>query len=175
MIVPRRRFRCVALIACVTAGSVACQPQAGSDVEEGVHVTGGTGVERGRYLVVISGCNDCHTDGYLQSEGNVPEAEWLLGSPLGWRGPWGTTYPPNLRLTVQDVSEADWVTLLRTRKALPPMPWMNLNQLAEADARALYGYIRSLGPAGDRMPSALPPEQEPTTPYISLIPVMPGG
>ena len=104
-----------------------------------------------------------------------PNFLWLLGSPLGWRGPWGTTYPPNLRLTVQDVSEADWVTLLRTRKALPPMGWMNVNQLAESDARALYGYIRSLGPAGERMPLALPPEQEPTTPYLSLIPVMPGG
>jgi len=173
--IPRHRLRCVALIACVTAGSVACQPQTDSDVEEGAHVTGGTEVERGKYLVVIAGCNDCHTDGYMQSEGNVPEAEWLLGSPLGWRGPWGTTYPPNLRLTVQVVSENDWVTLLLTRKALPPMPWMNLNQLAESDARALYGYIRSLGPAGELMPSPLPPEQEPTTPYLSLMPVVPGG
>ncbi len=175
MIVSLRRFRCVTVIACVTAGSVACQPQADSDVPEGVHLMGGTEVERGRYLAVIAGCNDCHTDGYLQSEGNVLEVQWLLGTPLGWRGPWGTTYPPNLRLTVQDVGEADWVTLLLTRKALPPMPWMNLNQLAESDARALYAYIRHLGPGGERMPTALPPEQEPTTPYLSLFPVVPEG
>jgi mono/diheme cytochrome c family protein len=29
-------------------------------------------IERGRYLVRISGCNDCHTPGYLQHNGEVP-------------------------------------------------------------------------------------------------------
>ena len=119
------------------------------------------------------GANDCHTNGYLATEGDVPETEWLLGSPVGWRGPWGTTYPPNLRLTVQDMTEDEWVTIMRTRKALPPMPWMNINQMAEADMRALYAYVQSLGPAGERMPAALPPDQEPTTPYLSLFPVVP--
>ena len=173
MIVPLRRFRSVVLMGCVTAVSAACQPQADSGADGGVHLTGGTAVERGRYLAIVGGCNDCHTDGYLATEGDVPEPEWLLGSPVGWRGPWGTTYPPNLRLTVQDLTEDDWATMLRVRKALPPMAWMNANQLAEADTRALYAYIRSLGPAGERMPTALPPEQEPTTPYLSLFPVVP--
>lgn len=48
-------------------------------------------VERGRYLVKTSGCNDCHTAGYAESGGNVPEKEWLSGNQLGWCGPWGTT------------------------------------------------------------------------------------
>lgn len=30
-------------------------------------------VERGRYLLKIAGCNDCHTPGYLMAEGKVPE------------------------------------------------------------------------------------------------------
>ena len=30
-------------------------------------------VARGRYLLKTSGCNDCHTHGYLQPEGNIPE------------------------------------------------------------------------------------------------------
>jgi mono/diheme cytochrome c family protein len=29
-------------------------------------------VERGRYLVKIAGCNDCHTAGYTQANGAVP-------------------------------------------------------------------------------------------------------
>ena len=174
MITICRGFRWMSTAA-VVASSMACQPQAGSNADGGVHLTGGTAVEQGRYLAITGGCNDCHTNGYLQTEGNVPETEWLLGSPVGWRGPWGTTYPPNLRLTVQDLTEDEWVTMLRTRTALPPMPWMNANQLAEADARALYTYIRSLGAAGGRMPTALPPEQEPTTPYLSLFPVVPEG
>ncbi len=139
------------------------------------HVIGGTDVERGRYLAIIGGCNNCHTDGYLQTEGAVPEEQWLLGSPVGWRGPWGTTYPPNLRLSVQRMTEDQWVGLLHTRTALPPMPWMNANQMAESDARALFRYMVSLGSAGHVMPPPLPADVEPTTPYLSMIPIVPGA
>jgi mono/diheme cytochrome c family protein len=55
-------------------------------------------VKRGRYLVQIGGCNDCHTAHYPEKGGKVPEAQWLTGDALGWQGPWGTTYPTNLRL-----------------------------------------------------------------------------
>lgn len=40
-------------------------------------------IERGRYLVEIAGCNDCHTLGYAQSGGQVPESTWLTGDSLG--------------------------------------------------------------------------------------------
>src|SRR5262245_23109438 len=63
-----------------------------------------TDLERGRYLVKIAGCNDCHTPGYLLSAGQVPEALWLTGDSFGWRGPWGTTYATNLRLKMQQFS-----------------------------------------------------------------------
>jgi mono/diheme cytochrome c family protein len=66
-------------------------------------------LERGRYLVGIGGCNDCHTPGYAESAGNVPDAERLTGSPVGFQGPWGTTYPANLRLVVQTLTEAEWL------------------------------------------------------------------
>ena len=48
-------------------------------------------IERGRYVVAISGCNDCHTHRFLLSGGKTPEKEWLTGSTMGWRGPWGTS------------------------------------------------------------------------------------
>lgn len=137
-------------------------------------IVGGTDVERGRYLAVVGGCNDCHTDGYLQTEGNVPEEQWFTGSPLGWQGPWGTTYAANLRLTVENLEEDAWVSLLRTRTARPPMPWMNVSKMSEPDMRALYRYLRALGPAGVTMPPALPPEAVPSTPYLSLMPILPG-
>ena len=66
-------------------------------------------LERGRYLTVTSGCNDCHSPGYAESGGTTPEAEWLVGSPLGWSGPWGTTYPANLRLKAGEMDEAAWL------------------------------------------------------------------
>lgn len=126
-------------------------------------------VEKGRYLIITSGCNDCHTDGFMQDP-SIPESDWLTGSALGWQGPWGTTYPPNLRLTVQNLSEQQWVDMLRTRKGMPPMPWPSVNGYNEEDAKALYAYIRSLGPRGDRAPLAVAPGVEPKTPYLSMMP-----
>lgn len=129
-------------------------------------------VAHGRYLSKIKGCNDCHTAGYLLSEGKVPEQQWLLGDQFGWRGPWGTTYAPNLRLIVADMSEAQWLTMAKSLKARPPMPWFNLNEMKDEDLKALYQYIRHLGPAGERAPAYVPPGQEPNPPY-ALFPLSP--
>jgi hypothetical protein len=134
------------------------------------HVVGDDPIEVGRYLTIVSGCNDCHTDGYLMTEGNVPEEDWLAGSPVGWQGPWGTTYPSNLRLRVQEWTEEKWIETLKTRKGLPPMPWMNVNKMSENDMSAIYVYIKSLGPKGERMPLAVGPGEIPQTPYLSLFP-----
>ncbi len=79
-------------------------------------------IQRGRYLVKITGCNDCHTPGYGLSGGKVPESLWLTGDKLGWRGPWGTTYAANLRLYMHGLSEAAWVKTAKNLKARPPMP-----------------------------------------------------
>ena len=128
---------------------------------------GSSPLARGRYLVVIGGCNDCHTDGYAPRDGNVPEKDWLLGSgPLGFRGPWGTTYPPNLRLTLSKMREDAWVKYAKGLKTRPPMPWFNLNAMSEPDLRAMYRYIKNLGPVGAPAQAYLPPDKEPKPPYI---------
>ena len=57
--------------------------------------------DRARYVIKIAGCNDCHTTGYAEAAGKIPEKDWLKGDSMGWRGPWGTTYASNLRLYMQ--------------------------------------------------------------------------
>ncbi|WP_205747230.1 hypothetical protein [Desulfopila sp. IMCC35006] len=121
---------------------------------------------KGKYLIEITGCNDCHTSGYAQSGGLVPEAKWLLGDELGFRGPWGTTYPNNLRTYVSEISEGDWVDLARTLKARPPMPWWALNAMTDGDLLALYKYIKSLALVASTVPAYVPPGGVPKTPYI---------
>jgi len=160
----------VPLIASIMLLVGCVQQDAPSGVDTEPHVAASSQIEAGRYLTIVAGCNDCHTGGYLFSEGQVPEDQWLLGWSMGFRGPWGTTYPPNLRLVVDEKTEDEWVTILHTRTALPPMPWMNLNKMSEDDARALYAYISSLGAAGDVMPNPVPPDQEPEGPYILMVP-----
>jgi len=148
--------KAIALMFCVSLLS-ACAPSAEDSL-----------VERGRYLAKIAGCNDCHTVGYLLAEGQVPESEWLLGDTFGWRGPWGTTYGSNLRLLLGSMTEDQWLTLARNLRARPPMPWFTLQELTEDDLRALYAFIRYLGPAGEPAPAYVPPDQVPNPPYAQF-------
>jgi len=122
-------------------------------------------VERGRYLVVITGCNDCHTPGYMEQPGKVDESVWLTGSTVGWYGPWGTTYPPNLRLVAQGLTEAQWLVHARNEWR-PPMPWYANRQMKDEDLAAIYRFLRFLGPAGEPAPAALPPGQVPSGPVF---------
>jgi mono/diheme cytochrome c family protein len=124
-------------------------------------------VARGRYLATIAGCNDCHTPGFAM-EGKADDKHLLIGDTLGWRGPWGTTYPVNLRLYMQNLSEREWVAKGKTLKARPPMPWFNVNAMTETDLRAIHRFIRSLGPAGEPAPAFVPPNQEPKPPYVTF-------
>ncbi|MGD8478233.1 MAG: hypothetical protein PVI98_13855 [Burkholderiales bacterium] len=122
-------------------------------------------VERGRYVALVAGCNDCHTPDYAINEGNVPQEKWLTGDRFGWRGPWGTTYGTNLRIFINEISEKQWIQVARTLRRRPPMPWFNLNAMSEEDLRALYHFTRALGDPGIPAPAALPPEEEPKTEY----------
>jgi mono/diheme cytochrome c family protein len=123
-------------------------------------------VDRGRYLVRIGGCNDCHTPDYPMQGGQVPEAQWLTGDALGWQGPWGTTYATNLRLYFQDLTEDQWVKKARNLTARPPMPWFNVREMTTGDLRAMYRYVRHLGPAGKPAPAYVAPDGKPSGPVV---------
>ena len=132
-------------------------------------------VERGAYLVQTSGCNDCHTAGYPETGGQVPRGQWLTGSPLGWQGPWGTTYAANLRLKVANMDEAEWLAFTAQLHTRPPMPDFNVRAMSEDDRRALFRFIRALGPAGQPAPPYLPPGEQPPLPYVKWFLPPPGA
>lgn len=100
---------------------------------------------RGKYLVQIAGCNDCHTSGYTSSAGKVEEKLWLTGDKLGWRGPWGTTY-----------------------ESRPPMPWFNLRHMTDRDVKAIFAYLKHLGPAGQAAPQYVPADETPGGPFVQF-------
>lgn len=129
-------------------------------------------LERGRYILMTSGCNDCHTPGYPEQAGNIPQHDWVTGNPVGFQGPWGTTYPANLRLKMQDLTEDQWMAQARSVRR-PPMPWFMLRDMTDYDLKSIYHFIRSLGPKGEPAPAYVPPGQTATTPYIELFPKNP--
>src|SRR5215813_2801811 len=145
-----------AILALLLVGSVHAQEKKSS-----------ADVKRGRYLVQIGGCNDCHTPGYPLSGGKVDEKLWLTGDKLGWRGPWGTTYAANLRLVAQTMTEEAWMKRARS-ELRPPMPWFNLRDMSDRDLRAIYRYLKHLGPAGESAPAYVPPDKEPTPPFVQF-------
>jgi mono/diheme cytochrome c family protein len=149
--------------------AAADSPQVAATAKKYGGATGMSKVERGRYVVRTSGCNDCHTAHYPERAGDVPEREWLTGLPVGFQGPWGTTYPANLRLLLGTMTEQQWIA--RARQPMrPPMPWFSLRDMSDDDLRAIYAYVRSLGPAGTPAPAYAAPDQKVDTPYIVFVP-----
>ncbi|TDR47680.1 hypothetical protein DFR29_102340 [Tahibacter aquaticus] len=125
---------------------------------------------RGREILFQSGCHDCHTPGFAANGGEAPEAAWLVGDQLGWNGPWGTTYPTNLRLRLNDMSRAQWLAFAKAMKARPPMPYWALNRMSDADLGAIWLAVRALGKAGTPAPAALPPGVSPQGPVVRFPP-----
>lgn len=158
-----RKILLVAAIVSALAGMAATPLSQGAETSPNPKL-----IERGRYVVKLGGCNDCHTQGYAESAGKAPEQTWLTGSPLGYRGPWGTTYATNLRPRFQSMTADQWVRFARNVQTRPPMPWFVLHEMSEADLRAMHAFVASLGPAAGTSPNYLPAGQEPAPPYVTF-------
>lgn len=126
-------------------------------------------VAHGRKLVNIGGCHDCHTPGWAEHGGHAPKELLLVGGGMAFQGPWGTTYPINLRLFVQSMTVGQWIHVVRTTKARPLMPWWGFRDMSDYDLASIYYYIRSLGPAGKPAHAYVPPGETAPPPYLKLV------
>ena len=112
-------LRCAAVVA--MAFTVACHSSAGSPAgagdmppADGPVVAASSMEQAGEYLTTVGSCNDCHTQGWTESEGKIAPSDRFAGMNVGFRGPWGTSYGKNLRTIVQRQSEDRWVQTLKT-------------------------------------------------------------
>jgi hypothetical protein len=139
---------------------------------EAPHIVAASSVLAGQYMVRMANCNGCHTPGWHESDGKVPLAKWLTGSNVGYRGPWGTVYPVNVRLFAAGISRADWIALFQAAPAVPVMPFEDYGHgaMAASDLGAIYDFVTSLGKAGKPAPTDLAPGKTPKTPYVYLMP-----
>jgi hypothetical protein len=162
----------VRLRAFALAGLVAfagCSAARAQSTQSTIHLTGGTPAEIGAYAVRAMGCNDCHTPGW-NPQGTLPQSAWMVGSSVGFRGPWGTVYPQNVRLLVAQTSLDNWLKLFHDTEPKDVMPFQDYNhgKVSDSDLTAIYTFVKSLGPAGRPAPSPLPPGVEPKTPYHTM-------
>ena len=124
----------------------------------------GAQLARGKYLVQLAGCTDCHTPGHLL--GKPDTARFLGGSDVGFEMPGlGIFVGPNLtpdngtglgRWTSDEI-----VTAIQTgvrpdgRILAPMMPWRAYAGLTKSDAAAIVEYLRSLPPVTNKVPGPL--------------------
>jgi len=151
----------------------ACSSQPANSSPGGpAHVMAATSVQAGEYIVRMSGCNGCHTPGWPQSGGKLPPSKWLTGSDVGYRGPWGTVYPVNVRLFASSIPRDAWIGLFKSAPPLPVMPFDDYGHggMSDADVGAIYDFVVSLGRAGKPAPANISPGQTPRTAYMTLVP-----
>lgn len=137
-------------------------------------------IARGKYLVTIGNCTDCHTDGFLLGQPN--EARFLAGADNGWRIPGlGVMYPPNLtpdpETGLGKWSKRDIVRALKEgvrpdgSTINPPMPIVNTRMLTDEDAMAIASFLKSMKPVKHRTPkNPVAPEQAPGPYHDAIFP-----
>jgi mono/diheme cytochrome c family protein len=124
-------------------------------------------VEHGRYLVAISGCNDCHTPLAAGERGDEPDrARLLAGDRLpAVAGAPGVLYASNLTPDLETGlgrwSEERFVRAMRSgrssTRALPrPLASAHLPGATDDDLAAIWAYLRSIPPVVHAPPPATP-------------------
>ena len=66
----------------------------------------------------------------------------------------------------QATDEEGWLAEAHHRAFRPPMPAPSLRAMTDEDLRAIYRYVRALGPAGKQAPAYVPPGQHAAGPVV---------
>src|SRR5579863_10252411 len=110
-------------------------------------------IQRGKYLVIVSGCSDCHTPGALI--GKPDASRYLAGSDVGFAIPGagifvGQNLTPDKETGIGDWSADQIVTGIRTGKRPDGsmmsgiMPYPALAHLTDEDAQAIAAFLKSI-------------------------------
>ena len=121
-------------------------------------------VGRGKYLVEVFGCGDCHSP--YNADGTLTESMRFAGGLKWVAGPYGTFTTVNLT-SDKETGLGNWsdeeIKRCITRgvrkdgsRALPfPMPWTTFANLKDDDLNAVIAYLRTIPPIYNKIP---PPE-----------------
>jgi mono/diheme cytochrome c family protein len=136
-------------------------------------------IQRGKYLVTIGGCMDCHTPGYFFGKPDM--ARFLGGSEVGFEIPGlgvfhGSNLTPDKETGLGNWTEAQIITAIQTgkrpdgRELAPIMPWRAFAQLTKSDAQAMAAFLKSLPPVKNKVPGPFGPTEKPTSFVMKVVP-----
>lgn len=121
-----------------------------------------TPVKRGKYLVGVIGCTDCHTpqDDHGQP---IPGLEFAGGQVF--QGPWGRVASANITQDPSGIPYYDQslftqvfrTGFVRARKLNQIMPWANFRGLTDEDTAAIFAYVQTFKPVKHVVDNTEPP------------------
>jgi mono/diheme cytochrome c family protein len=136
-------------------------------------------VERGKYLVSLAGCTDCHTPGYFLGKPDM--ARYLGGSDVGFELPglgsfYGRNLTPDKETGIGSWSEAQIVTAFSTgvrpdgRELAPIMPWRAFANLTQSDKMAIAAFLKSIPAVNHKVPGPFGLTEKPTSYVMKIVP-----
>lgn len=126
-------------------------------------------LDRGKYLVSIGGCNDCHTPG---SQFGKPEmSRYLAGSNIGFEIPGLGVFVPRNLTPDKETGLGNWtaeeiITALTTGKRpdgrvlAPVMPWQGYSVMTKEDSMAVAMFLKSIPPVKNVIPGPFGPNEK---------------
>jgi mono/diheme cytochrome c family protein len=132
----------------------------------------GRQVERGKYLVNIIPCTDCHTPGALLGKPDM--ARYLGGSEVGFALPdlgvfYGSNLTPDKETGLGNWKIEEIAAAIRSgkrpdgRELAPIMPVASFSHLTPADALAIAAYLKTLPPVRNKVPGPFGPNEKPAS------------
>jgi mono/diheme cytochrome c family protein len=102
----------------------------------------------------------------------MPEGPWLgsfSATMTAWAGPWGVSFTANI--TPDEATGVGlWTPQIfldtihkgkhmgKGRDILPPMPIPAMQNLTDADLKAIFGYLKSIPAVANQVPEPVPPQ-----------------
>jgi len=136
-------------------------------------------IARGKYLVTIGGCNDCHTPGYFFGQPDMNR--FLGGSDVAFEIPGlgafvGRNLTPDKATGIGEWSTEQIVTALQTgvrpdgRQLAPIMPYHALANLTQDDVHAVAAFLKSIPPVSHAVPGPFGPGEAASTFMFRIVP-----
>jgi mono/diheme cytochrome c family protein len=136
-------------------------------------------VARGRYLVTIAGCSDCHTPGALIGAPDMKR--YLGGSDVGFSIPSqgvfvGQNLTPDKETGLGQWTSDQIVSAIRTGKRpdgsqlSPVMPYPAFSHLADDDAHAIAAFLESLPAVSNKNVGSFKPSDTVTVNVSAILP-----
>ncbi|CCE09621.1 conserved exported hypothetical protein [Bradyrhizobium sp. STM 3843] len=134
---------------------------------------------RGKYLVIVGGCTDCHTPGHLLGKPDM--TRFLAGSDVGFAIPGMGVFVGRNLTSDKETGLGSWTreqiaTAITAGKRpdgrvlAPVMPWRAYAQLTKTDALAIAAYLQSLPPVRHDVPGPFGPDEKVSVFVMDVLP-----